>query len=71
MSLLARPLRRFELVIALLMLLAPGRIFAVSCTTQAQMSRPDRAALVQAAKTLASAVQKRKQRRRAGVTIPR
>jgi hypothetical protein len=57
MSLLARSRRRFALVITLLTLLAPGRIFAVSCTTQAQMAETDRAALVQAARTLASAVQ--------------
>jgi hypothetical protein len=38
-------------------LLAPGRVFAVSCTTQAQMSEAERTALVQAAQTLASAVQ--------------
>ena len=44
-------------MITLLTLLAPGRIFAVSCTTQAQMTEADRAALVQAANTLASAVQ--------------
>jgi hypothetical protein len=37
--------------------LAPSRIFAVSCTTQAQMTEADRAPLVQAAKNLASAVQ--------------
>jgi hypothetical protein len=51
------PRRYFELVITLVTLLAPGRIFAVSCTTQAQMAENDRTALVQAARTLASAVQ--------------
>jgi hypothetical protein len=49
--------RFFELVITVVTLLAPARILAVSCTTQAQMSESDRATLVQAAKTLASAVQ--------------
>jgi hypothetical protein len=49
--------RYFELVIALVTLLAPGRIFAVSCTSQAQMADSERTALVQAARTLASAVQ--------------
>jgi hypothetical protein len=57
MSLIARARRRFELVIALLALLAPGQIYAVSCTTQAQMSEAERSALVKAANTLASAVQ--------------
>ena len=46
-----------ELVITVVTLLAPVRIFAVSCTTQAQMSDSDRVTLVQAANTLASAVQ--------------
>jgi hypothetical protein len=49
--------RSRELVVILLALLAPGRIFAVSCTTQAQMSEAERTALTQAAQTLASAVQ--------------
>jgi hypothetical protein len=49
--------RYFELVITLVTLLAPGRIFAVSCTSQAQMADSERTALVQAARTLASAVQ--------------
>jgi hypothetical protein len=57
MSLLARSHLRFSVVITLFTLLAPGRIFAVSCTTQAQMTETDRAPLVQAAKNLASAVQ--------------
>ncbi len=57
MSTLARSHRRFALVIILFTLLAPSRIFAVSCTTQAQMTEADRAPLVQAAKNLASAVQ--------------
>ena len=47
----------FELLITLVTLLAPSRIFAVSCTTQAQMTEAERAALVQTARTLASAVQ--------------
>jgi hypothetical protein len=41
----------------MLALLAPGRVFAASCTTQAQMAEAERTALVQAARTLASAVQ--------------
>ncbi len=57
MSLHACSRRRFALAITLVTLLAPGRIFAVSCKTQAQMTEPDRAALVQAATTLASDIQ--------------
>ncbi len=49
--------RRFELALTLLTLLAPGRMFAVSCTTQAQMAEAERASLVQTARTLAVAVQ--------------
>jgi hypothetical protein len=49
--------RYFELVVTLVTLLAPGRIFAVSCTSQAQMAESERTALVQTARTLASAVQ--------------
>jgi hypothetical protein len=49
--------RYFELVVTLVTLLAPGRIFAVSCTSQAQMAESERTALVQVARTLASAVQ--------------
>jgi hypothetical protein len=41
----------------MLALLVPGRVFAASCTTQAQMADGERTALVQAARTLASAVQ--------------
>ncbi|HET6219631.1 MAG TPA: hypothetical protein VFE27_21580 [Acidobacteriaceae bacterium] len=44
-------------MITLVMLLTPGRIFAVSCTTQAQMPESERTVLVQAVRTLASAVQ--------------
>jgi hypothetical protein len=44
-------------VTLLLTALVPMRLFAVSCTTQAQMSENERNALVQAAHTLASAVQ--------------
>jgi hypothetical protein len=54
---MCRSHRCFELVVILLALLSPGRIFAVSCTTQAQMSEAERASLMQAAQTLASAVQ--------------
>ena len=71
MSLLARSHPRFALVITLFTLLAPGRIFAVSCTTQAQMTEADRAALVQAAKTLASAVQSGNVAAVQALTIPK
>jgi hypothetical protein len=47
----------FELVITVVTLLAPLRMLAVSCTTQAQMTEAERAALIQSAHTLASAVQ--------------
>ena len=47
----------FELVITVVTLLAPARIYAVSCTNQSQMTESDRATLVQAAKTIASGVQ--------------
>ena len=71
MSLLARSHRRFALVITLFTLLAPGRIFAVSCTTQAQMTEADRAALVQTANTLASAVQSGNVAAVQALTIPK
>jgi hypothetical protein len=45
------------LLSTLIILLAPIRSFAVSCTTQAQMSEAERNTLVQTARTLASAVQ--------------
>ena len=54
---MCRSHRCFDLVVILLALLAPGRIFAVSCTTQAQMSEAERTALTQAAQTLGAAVQ--------------
>jgi len=44
-------------VITVVTLLAPLRMLAVSCTTQAQMTEAERAALIQSAHTLASAVQ--------------
>src|ERR1700733_2655620 len=47
----------FAVVITVVTLLAPVRMFAVSCTTQAQMTEAERAALVQSAHNLASAVQ--------------
>src|SRR3984957_16062684 len=47
----------FAVVITVVTLLAPVRMFAVSCTTQAQMTEAERAALIQSAHTLASAVQ--------------
>ena len=49
--------RRLPLALVLLTLLAPGRLFAVSCKTQAQMTDPERTALVQAATALAANVQ--------------
>src|ERR1700678_1350035 len=71
MSLLARSRPRFALVVSLFTLLAPGRIFAVSCTTQAQMAEADRATLVQAAKTLAAAVQSGNAAAVQALTIPK
>jgi hypothetical protein len=47
----------FALVITVVTLLAPLRMLAVSCTTQAQMTEAERTALMQAAHNLASAVQ--------------
>src|ERR1035438_8237778 len=61
----------FELLITLVTLLMPGRIFAVSCTSQAQMSEGDRAALVQAARTIATAVQSGKSTAGQALTIPK
>jgi hypothetical protein len=60
----------FELLVTLVMILAPGRIFAVSCTTQAQMGEGERAALVQAARTIASAVQSGNSAAVQAMTIP-
>jgi hypothetical protein len=71
MSLLARSRPRFALVISLFTLLAPGRIFAVSCTTQAQMAEADRGTLVKAATTLASAVQSANVAAVQALTIPK
>jgi hypothetical protein len=71
MSLLARSPARLALVTTLFTLLAPGRIFAVSCTTQAQMAEADRASLVQAGKTLASAVQSGNAAAVQALTIPK
>jgi hypothetical protein len=71
MFLLARLPRRVELVITLLTLLAPGRIFAVSCTTQAQMAETERNALIQTARTLASAVQSGNVAAVQALTIPK
>lgn len=62
--------QRIQLAITLLTLLAPGRMFAVTCKTQAQMAEPDRAALVQAAKTLATAVQSGNAAAVQALTIP-
>jgi hypothetical protein len=71
MSLLARSRLRLALVTTLFTLLAPGRIFAVSCTTQAQMAEADRASLVQAGKTLAAAVQSGNAAAVQALTIPK
>ena len=71
MSLLARSPARLALVTTLFTLLASGRIFAVSCTTQAQMAEADRASLVQAGKTLASAVQSGNAAAVQALTIPK
>jgi hypothetical protein len=61
----------FGLLITLVTLLAPSRIFAVSCTTQAQMTEAERAALVQTARTLASAVQSGNSATVQALTIPK
>jgi len=62
---------RFELLITLLTLLAPGRILAVSCTTQGQMAEAQRTALVDAARKLASAVQSGNTGAVKALTIPK
>ena len=62
---------RFELAVTLLALLAPGRMFAVSCTTQAQMPETERTALVQTAHTLAAAVQSGNSAAVQALTIPK
>src|SRR3984885_10135874 len=71
MSLLARSYLRFALAITFFTLLAPGRIFAVSCTTQAQMAEADRATLVKAATALTSAVQSGNVAAVQALTIPK
>jgi hypothetical protein len=48
---------RFPCWFAVLALLAPGNLLAVSCTTQAQMPEAERSSLVQISRTLASAIQ--------------
>jgi len=53
------------------MLLAPARIFAVSCTNQSQMTESDRATLVQVAKTIASGVQAGNSSAVQALTIPK
>lgn len=63
--------RYFELLITLVTLLLPGRIYAVSCTTQSQMSESERAALVQSSRTLASAVQSGNAAAVQALTIPK
>src|ERR1700722_20105844 len=63
--------RRFELLITLLTLLAPGRILAVWCTTQGQMAEAQRTALVDAARKLASAVQSGNTGAVKALTIPK
>jgi hypothetical protein len=68
---MCRSRRCLELVVILLALLTPGRVFAVSCTTQAQMSESERAALMQAAQTLAAAVQSGKAAAVQAATIPK
>jgi hypothetical protein len=51
------PRPSLAVVITVVTLLLPVRMLAVSCTTQAQMTEAERAALVQSAHNLASAVQ--------------
>jgi hypothetical protein len=71
MSLLARSRPRFALVVSLFTLLTPARIFAVSCTTQAQMADADRTTLVKVATTLATAVQSGNVAAVQALTIPK
>ena len=47
----------FPCCFAVLALLAPGNLLAVSCTTQAQMPEAERTSLVQISRTLASSIQ--------------
>jgi hypothetical protein len=61
----------FALLSTLVMLLAPLRTFAVSCTTQAQMSDGQRNSLIQVARTLASAVQSGNTAAVQAMTIPK
>jgi hypothetical protein len=61
----------FALLSTLVMLLAPLRTFAVSCTTQAQMSDAERNTLAQTARTLASAVQSGNTAAVQAMTIPK
>lgn len=62
---------RFAFLITLVTSLAPIRIFAVSCTTQAQMTESQRSTLVQAAHTLASAAQSGNSAAVQAMTIPK
>jgi hypothetical protein len=71
MPLFARTRHCCELGVTLLTLLAPCRLFAVSCATQAQMAEAERSALVQSAKTLASAVQSGNAAAVQALTIPK
>jgi hypothetical protein len=60
--------QRSALVLALA-LSACGRLLAVSCTTQSQMSEADRSALVQVAKNLGSAIQSNNANTLKGLTV--
>jgi hypothetical protein len=71
MSLHPRSYVGFALAITLVTLAAPGRIFAVSCTTQAQMTEADRTTLVRSATALTSAVQSGNVSAVKALTIPK
>src|ERR1700761_8964980 len=59
------------LLSTLVIVLAPLRTFAVSCTTQAQMTEAQRNSLAQSARTLASAVQSGNAAAVQAMTIPK
>jgi hypothetical protein len=67
------PIRRYlgTSIALLLSLLAPGRMLAVSCTTQAQLADAERTALTQTAQTLATAVQSGNVTAVQALTIPK
>src|ERR1700761_7054006 len=62
------PSRRSALVLALA-LSSCGRLLAVSCTTQSQMSEADRSALVQVAKNIGASIQSNNANSLKGLTV--